>query len=505
MGRPSQKVVVAAAFVAAMFLNILDATIVNVALPSIATAFGAEPTEAEWVVLGYLLSLAVFIPASGWIGDRVGTKRTFLVAVALFTVASVLCGLAGSLGQLVAFRLLQGAGGGMLMPVGTAMLFRAFPPSERAAASRVIIVPTVMAPALGPVIGGLLLHSLSWRWIFFVNVPVGVAVVVGGALLLQEHREPDAGRFDLAGFVLSGAGLALLLYALSRGADAGWGSPVIVATALGGVIVIATLVVVELRTPEPMLHLRLFGDRLFRSTNLACFFGFGAFLAMLFAASLFVQSGQGLSALDAGLATFPEAVGVLCGSQVAARLYPASAPPADDRRAGRAGARAAGAVRARLRHQPVDPASPGVRRRVRHGLHVHAAPGRHLRQDHPGRHGPGLGPLQHAAPDGRGGGRGGGGHRAGVAGHRRALVVGRALPRRVPGRGRHGRDRRGGGVDGRPRRGRRRHDGAPAGAGRVLARPGRAGPGQGTDIGDGRFPARDPGGQAMTTRCAVTA
>ena len=326
MARPSQKVVVAAAFVAAMFLNILDATIVNVALPSIATAFGAEATEAEWVVLGYLLSLAVFIPASGWIGDRVGTKRTFLVAVALFTVASVLCGLAGSLGQLVAFRLLQGAGGGMLMPVGTAMLFRAFPPSERAAASRVIIVPTVMAPALGPVIGGLLLHSLSWRWIFFVNVPVGVAVVVGGALLLQEHREPDAGRFDLAGFVLSGAGLALLLYALSRGADAGWGSPVIVATALGGVIVIATLVVVELRTPEPMLHLRLFGDRLFRSTNLACFFGFGAFLAMLFAASLFVQSGQGLSALDAGLATFPEAVGVLLGSQVAARLYPRVGP-----------------------------------------------------------------------------------------------------------------------------------------------------------------------------------
>ncbi len=126
--------------------------------------------------------------------------------------------------------------------------------------------------------------------------------------------------------MLSGAGLALLLYALSRGADRGWGSPVIVATALGGVIVIATLVVVELRTPEPMLHLRLFGDRLFRSTNLACFFGFGAFLAMLFAASLFVQSGQGLSALDAGLATFPEAVGVLCGSQVAARLYPRVGP-----------------------------------------------------------------------------------------------------------------------------------------------------------------------------------
>ncbi len=233
MTRPSQKVVVAAAFVAAMFLDILDATIVNVALPSMATAFGAEATSAEWVVLGYLLSLAVFIPASGWIGDRVGTKRTFLVAVGLFTAASVLCGLAASLDQLIAFRLLQGMGGGMLTPVGTAMLFRAFPPSERAAAGRVIIVPTVTAPALGPVIGGALLESLSWRWIFLVNVPVGVTVVVAGALLLEEHRVPSAGRFDLAGFVLSCAGLALLLYALSRGAEAGWASPVILATGPG--------------------------------------------------------------------------------------------------------------------------------------------------------------------------------------------------------------------------------------------------------------------------------
>lgn len=321
MARPPQKYIVAAAFVAAMFLNILDATIVNVALPSIADAFGAEATKTEWVVLGYLLSLAVFIPASGWIGDRFGSKRTFLVAVALFTAASALCGMAGSLEQLIAFRLLQGMGGGMLMPVGTAMLFRAFPPAERAAASRIIIVPTVIAPASGPVIGGLLLDSLSWRWIFLVNVPIGLAVVVAGALLLEEHHEARAGRFDLAGFVLSGAGLALTLYAISRGADVGWASPVILATGLGGLAVIATLVVVELRAPEPMLHLRLFEDRLFRATNVACFFGFGAFLAMLFSISLFVQSGQGLSPLDAGLATFPEAVGVLIGAQVAGRLY----------------------------------------------------------------------------------------------------------------------------------------------------------------------------------------
>jgi EmrB/QacA subfamily drug resistance transporter len=238
----------------------------------------------------------------------------------------VACGLAQSLEQLIAFRLLQGVGGGMLTPVGTAMLFRAFPPAERARASRVLVIPTILAPALGPVVGGFLVDKLSWHWIFLINVPVGVAVVIGGALLLEEHREPDAGRFDVAGFVLSGTGLALLLYALSRGADVGWASPGILAPAALGLVVAAVLVVVELRQREPLLHLRLFRDRLFRATNLACLFGFAGFLGMLFTASLFVQSGKGMSALDAGLATFPEAVGVLIGVQLAGRLYPRVGP-----------------------------------------------------------------------------------------------------------------------------------------------------------------------------------
>jgi predicted MFS family arabinose efflux permease len=140
-------------------------------------------------------------------------------------------------------------------------------------------------------------------------------------MLLQEHRQPEAGSFDVAGFVLSGAGLALLLYALSRGADLGWGSPSILLPAAGGMAAGVALVFVELARREPLLHLRLFRDRIFRATNLSCLFGFGAFLGMLFVTSLFVQSGKGMSALDAGLATFPEAVGVLVGTQVVSRLY----------------------------------------------------------------------------------------------------------------------------------------------------------------------------------------
>src|SRR6266550_4209167 len=145
--RVEYKWIVAAVFVCGMFIDILDTTIVNVALPDLGREFHASTSSIEWIVLGYLLSLAVWIPASGWIGDRIGTKRTFLFALVVFTAASALCGIATSLGELIAFRILQGVGGGMLTPVGFAMLMRAFPPERRANASKVLIVPTAIAPA----------------------------------------------------------------------------------------------------------------------------------------------------------------------------------------------------------------------------------------------------------------------------------------------------------------------------------------------------------------------
>src|SRR6266436_3857672 len=158
----SEKVAVSVVFVAAMFMSIMDTTIVNVALPTIGRDFSVSPTSVDSVSIAYLVSLAVFIPASGWLGDRFGGKRVLLTAIAVFSVASALCGLAQSLGELVAFRVLQGAGGGMLAPVGMAMLYRAFPPAERIRASAILTVPTTLAPALGPVLGGLLVTDLSW-------------------------------------------------------------------------------------------------------------------------------------------------------------------------------------------------------------------------------------------------------------------------------------------------------------------------------------------------------
>ncbi len=318
--------VVAAVFVTGLFMEILDATIVNVALPTLAREFGVGTSSVEWVVVAYLLSLAVWIPASGWIGDRFGTKRTFLFAIAVFTVASALCGQADSLWELVVFRILQGVGGGMMTPVGTAMLFRAFAPERRAKASTVLIIPTVMAPALGPVVGGLLVTELSWRWIFYVNVPIGIATFVFGAVCLREHREPTAGPFDRAGFVLSGAGLALVLYALSQGPTEGWRSLPVLLTGAAGVAAFVALVRVELGQSAPMLALRLFTDRMFRTANLVSLLSYASFTAVLFAMPLFLQDLRALTALESGLTTFPQAIGVMVFSQVAGRLYPAVGP-----------------------------------------------------------------------------------------------------------------------------------------------------------------------------------
>lgn len=318
------KYAVATVFVSALFLDLLDTTIVNVALRTIGADFETE--AIEWVVLGYTLSLAVWIPASGWMGDRFGTKRVFLTALGLFVCGSVLCGFAQTIVQLVAFRIVQGVGGGMLTPVGIAMLFRAFPPIERARASTIVMIPTLVAPALGPVLGGLLTDTLGWRWIFFVNVPFGIAAMVFGLRYLREHREPTAGPFDVPGFVLSGFGLASIAYALSEGPRIGWTSPSVLGLGVAGVVGFVLLVRVETRTTAPMLALRLLELRLFRATNLVMAFAMASFIGLTFVLPLYLQGLRGLNPLQSGLITFPQAFGILLSSQIAGRIYPTVGP-----------------------------------------------------------------------------------------------------------------------------------------------------------------------------------
>jgi EmrB/QacA subfamily drug resistance transporter len=325
--RVNQKVAVGVVYVAALFMAIMDTTIVNVALPVLGRDFHTSPDAVDSVVIGFLVSTGVFLAASGWLGDRFGGRKVLLFSVVLFTVASALCGTATSLGELVVFRVLQGAGGGLMTPVGMAMLFRVFPPAERVRASSILMIPTALAPALGPVLGGLLVTDLSWRWVFYVNVPIGLAAIVFGALCLDDHTQADPGRFDLAGFALAASGLGLIMYGVSEGPLKGWADMTVLATIGVGAVLLVTLVLVELRKAKPLVDLRVYGDRLFRSTSVVLTLGAVAFLGVLFMVALFYQDGLHLTALQSGLNTFPEALGVLVGAQIVSRrLYPVFGP-----------------------------------------------------------------------------------------------------------------------------------------------------------------------------------
>jgi EmrB/QacA subfamily drug resistance transporter len=274
------------------------------------------------VSISYLVSLAVFVPASGWLGDRYGGKRVLLTSIAVFTGASALCGTAGSLEQLVLYRVLQGAGGGMLVSVGMAMLFRAYPPGERVRISAVLSIANGLAPTLGPVVGGLLVGSVSWRAIFYVNVPVGAAALVFGLLRLRDRPARPAERFDLTGFLLSGAGLGLLMYGVSEGPERGWGTAPVPATLIAGVLLTIATVVVELRRRHPLLDFRLLTDRLLASGTAVMAVESVCLLGAVYTMTLYFQDGRGLSPVAAGLSTVPQALGIIAGSQLASRyLY----------------------------------------------------------------------------------------------------------------------------------------------------------------------------------------
>lgn len=320
------KWLVAVTFVAGLFMDLMDATIVNVALPKLATDLHTNDATLEWVITGYLLSLAIWIPASGWIGDRFGTKRTFLFALTMFTIGSAFCGLAWNIQSLILFRVLQGIGGGMMTPVGTAMLFRAFPPHERTKASSVLAFPTALSPALGPVLGGFLVDYVGWRWIFWVNLPIGIAAFFFGLTFLREHKEENAGGFDFTGLFLSGIGLVLLLYSLSTGPTSGWTDPFVLFSGIIGIILLLVLAFVEHRKKNPLLHFSLYQDRIFRTTNIILFFAFSAWLGFLFTLPLFLQQLRGLSAFESGLTSFPQALGWVAMSTVINRIYPRLGP-----------------------------------------------------------------------------------------------------------------------------------------------------------------------------------
>ncbi len=304
----------------ALFMEQLDSTIVNTAVPSIAASFGVAPLSLKAVVASYILSLAVGIPVSGWMADRYGTRRVFATAVAVFTVASALCGLAVNVPMLVAARILQGLGAAMMMPVGRLAVIRTFPKSELLAAMNFVIIPALIGPLLGPTVGGLIVHWLSWREIFFVNVPVGLAALWMIHRHMPDYRGDAPRPLDVVGLVLFGSGAALLSWLLEVFGEHRLDTTsacVLLVLALG---LLAGYGVHARHTPHPLLNLALLRVRTFRVSVVGGFVTRLGVGGMPFLLPLLYQLGLGLPAWQSGLLMMPMAAAAMGMKLVAARI-----------------------------------------------------------------------------------------------------------------------------------------------------------------------------------------
>jgi EmrB/QacA subfamily drug resistance transporter len=317
----NQRVIVPIMSVFTVFMVIVDSSITTVALPSLARQFHLSPAGLDGVVVIYPVCLGMVIPASAWLLERHDGRRVMLLSLALFTLASGLCGAAENLPQLVAFRALQGLAAGALMPVSQGLIFRTFTQHEQIRLSRITIIPQQLAPAIAPLIGGSLVVAFSWRWVFYVNVPVGLAAVVFGLLFLGEHREHRAARLDLAGLLLSATAMGTLMYGVCAGPDRGWATPAVLVALAVGAALFGVAIRHQLRTDEPALRLRLFADRFFRKACLISLVGLIPTMGTMFLIPLFLQQAQGRDAFASGSATFTEAFGVLLTMQLVGVLY----------------------------------------------------------------------------------------------------------------------------------------------------------------------------------------
>ncbi len=303
------------------FMVMLDTTIVNIALPRITNVFGVSVDQSQLILTGYMLALAVVMPAAGYLTDTFGTKRVYLLVMGLFTIGSALCGMAWDINSLVVFRVIQGLGGGMLMPLGTTVIFRAVPPHQRGTVMGVFGLPLILAPVLGPTLGGYLVEYVDWRIIFTLNIPVGVLGLLLGATLLRETERRPGLRFDTPGFLLSAIGFGGLLLGLSRGAGDGWTAPHIVAYLFVGAAALVIWVVLELHTDVPLLDLRVLKNSTYALATGVTFISTLAMFSSMFLLPLFLQNLRGLGALESGLLTFPQAMAAGLMMPISGRLF----------------------------------------------------------------------------------------------------------------------------------------------------------------------------------------
>jgi DHA2 family multidrug resistance protein len=325
-GDRNYKWKVMASVVFGTFMVILDSTAVNVALPTLQRVFAAGGQKApvdqvDGVLTAYILALGIITPLAGYLSERFGIKRMYLVSLGLFVAGSLLCSFAPSLPLLVAFRALQGLGGGMLGPLGISLLFGAFPERERGLAFGVYGIPLIVAPASGPVLGGYFVQYLDWRYIFLINIPIGIAGIALGSFWLREQVRGTAAKLDVPGIILSTISFGTLLYAIQRGGSDGWTSPRILTLLSVGIVAFLAFVIVELRAREPLLDLRLFLKRTYAFANIVGWVSSIALFGAEFLLPIYLQSLRGQTPLQAGLLVLPLAISSGIVTPIAGALY----------------------------------------------------------------------------------------------------------------------------------------------------------------------------------------
>ena len=316
-----QVLVIAGVVVLGAIMSILDVTVVSVAQNTFQNEFGTDAAGAAWTMTGYTLALAAVIPLSAWAAGRFGTKRVFLTSGILFTLGSALCALATSIDLLVAFRMLQGLGGGLLMPIGMMILTKAAGPERMGSVMAALGIPMLLGPIAGPILGGFLIEQLSWHWIFLINLPIGVIAFIYAAVVLDKNFEPARSTIDVIGLLLLSPGLALFLFGLSGSAEEGtFASTRVLLPAAIGLALIAGFVMHALRTEKPLLDLRLFTNHTLRTALITMtMFAIAFFGSTLLFPQYFIGV-RGEGTMMAGLLLAPQGIGAMVTMPIAGRL-----------------------------------------------------------------------------------------------------------------------------------------------------------------------------------------
>jgi EmrB/QacA subfamily drug resistance transporter len=303
---------IAGVVILGMIMSILDTTIVNVALRTLGHDLHSSISQIQWVVTGYLLSLAAVIPVTGWAARRFGAKRVYMTSLVLFTLGSGLCAVASSTTSLVVFRILQGVGGGMIMPVGQLIMAQVAGPKRMGRVMGVVTMPAMLAPILGPVVGGTILQNLHWSWIFLVNLPIGVLAFALAWRMLPQTDSGEAGRLDILGLALLSTASSMLVYGLSQlGTHSSLTAPIVVWPIVIAIVLTAVFIWHALRVERPLLDVRLYANRVFGAASLTTF-GLGAALfGAMILVPLYYQEVRHESVIVTGLLVGPQGLGML--------------------------------------------------------------------------------------------------------------------------------------------------------------------------------------------------